>query len=262
MVRYLQLFWWFALQQAKIHLEYRVNFAIGMASQLFIQFGGVAAVWVVMQHIPQINGWSFEEVLLIHGLLVTAFGLSFMFTNSLWYVGNGYIRTGAFDRFLVRPINPLFHLLVSHFESTTVGDLLSGATFVVVATGALNVAWTPLLLFYLVLAVLSGAAIFAATNLLTAVTAFWIVNSHPVSFVVFKTFEFAKFPLTIYPRVIRLILTWVIPYGLISFFPASYIVGRDVGVMAWAGVGVAAVMLFIGYRLWLFGLRHYTSTGS
>ena len=57
-------------------------------------------------------------------------------------------------------------------------------------------------------------------------------------------------------------MTWVIPYGFASYYPASYLLGREIGGMAWAGMGVAVVMLVVGYRWWLFGLRHYASTGS
>jgi ABC-type uncharacterized transport system permease subunit len=32
--------------------------------------------------------------------------------------------------------------------------------------------------------------------------------------------------------------------------------------MAWLSPLVAAAFLFVAYRVWLFGLRHYSSTGS
>ncbi len=57
-------------------------------------------------------------------------------------------------------------------------------------------------------------------------------------------------------------MTWLFPYALASFYPASYLLGREVGALAWAGPFVAAALLVIGYRVWLFGLKHYTSTGS
>jgi ABC-2 type transport system permease protein len=114
-----------------------------------------------------------------------------------------------------------------------------------------------------VVAVLSGGVIFISLNLATAVSAFWVMDSVPVTRVVFETHEFAKYPLSIYPQAIGILLTWIIPYGLVSFYPASYLLDRDVSVaLAWAGPLAAAVLLFFAYRLWLFGLRHYASTGS
>jgi ABC-2 type transport system permease protein len=73
---------------------------------------------------------------------------------------------------------------------------------------------------------------------------------------------FAKYPLNIYHSGIRILLTWLIPYGFVSFYPASRMLGRDVGIMAWLSPVVAGVLMLAAYRVWLFGLRHYSGTGS
>jgi ABC-2 type transport system permease protein len=88
------------------------------------------------------------------------------------------------------------------------------------------------------------------------------MESIPVTQMVFSMNEFAKYPLSIYHGAIRILLTWIIPYGFVSFYPASYLLGRDVGQLVWLSPIVALVFIFIAYRAWLFGLRHYSSTGS
>ena len=70
------------------------------------------------------------------------------------------------------------------------------------ATRSSGIPWTPPNLLYLLLAVLSGGAIFIALNLITATSAFWLMDSIPVTQIVFNTHEFAKYPLNIYPRAI------------------------------------------------------------
>ncbi|HEX9616835.1 MAG TPA: ABC-2 family transporter protein, partial [Anaerolineales bacterium] len=77
--------------------------------------------------------------------------------------------------------------------------------------------------------VLSGGAIFIALNLITSVSAFWLMDSIPVTLVVFDNHLFAQYPLTIYPRAIGIWLTWVIPYGFASYYPAAYLLGREAG---------------------------------
>jgi hypothetical protein len=52
----------------------------------------------------------------------------------------------------------------------------------------------------LVVGVLSGGFIFIALNLITCVSAFWIVDSVPVTRLVFDNHLFAQYPLTIYPE--------------------------------------------------------------
>ncbi len=260
--RYARLYWYFLLQRFKILMEYRVNFIIGATSTIILQAAGLLTIWVVMRQVPSLNGWDLNEVLLIYGLLTASKSITHMFADNLWTIGMNYVRTGEFDRFLVRPIDPLFHLLADRFCHDGIGNFLVGVGLIWISAAALGIAWTPLNLTYLVLAILSGGAIFIALNLITATSAFFIVESIPVTQIIFNTHEFAKYPLTIYHRFIGILLTWLIPYGFASFYPASYLLGRDVGILAWMGPVVALVLLFISYRVWLFGLAHYSSTGS
>jgi ABC-2 type transport system permease protein len=126
----------------------------------------------------------------------------------------------------------------------------------------LGIDWTPPRLLMLAVGVLSGGFIFIALNLITCVTAFWIVDSVPITRLVFDNHLFAQYPLSIYPRVISILLTLIIPYGFASFYPASYVLNREVGNIAWLGPFVAALLLFLGYRFWQFGLKHYSGTGT
>lgn len=107
-----------------------------------------------------------------------------------------------------------------------------------------------------------GGLIFIALNLITCVSAFWIMDSVPITRLVFDNHLFAQYPLTIYPKAIGIWLTWLIPYGFTSFYPASYLLGHDIGALAFLGPVIAVFLMVIVYRFWLFGLRHYTGTGS
>lgn len=262
MTRYMDLYWNFLLQRLKILMEYRVNFLIGAASTIFLQAASLMTVWVVMGQVPLLKGWNFEEVVLVYGLVTLSKSINHMFADNLWTIGRVYIRTGGFDRFLLRPIDPLFHLLADRFCHDGVGNLLVGAVLVVYSWAALAIPVTVMNLLYLVIMVVSGGLIFIALNLITCVSAFWIMDSVPVTRVVFDNHHFTEFPLTIYPRAIGIWLTWVIPYGFASYYPASYLLGRDVGTLAFLGPVVAAVLMVFGYRFWQFGLRHYSGTGS
>ncbi len=261
-LRYCRLYREFLLQRFKILMEYRINFLIGAASTLVLQAASLLTVWVVMRQVPNLKGWTFDEILLIYGLVTLARSIPHMFADNLWTMGGQYIRTGGFDRFLVRPINPLFHLLADRFCHDGLGNFLVGAVLVAKSSAAVGIHWTPFLAVYLIAAVISGAAIFFALQLMTSVSAFWIMESVPVTQMVFNLHEFARYPLTIYPKVVSTLLTWVIPFGFASFYPACFLLGRPAGILPWLGPITAAILLAVSYRVWLFGLRHYASTGS
>jgi ABC-2 type transport system permease protein len=260
--RHAGLYGLFLVNRLKILMEYRVNFLIGASSTFVEQGARILAVWVVMSQVPALKGWSFDAVLLIYGLATLARSFEHMFADNLWTIGRAYIRTGDFDRFLVRPVDPLFHLLADRFNHDGIGNFLVGAALVVKASLSLGIAWTALKLLVLVVSVLSGGLIFIALNLLTASSAFWIVESVPVTRAVHEMHEFAKYPLTMYARPITGLLTWVIPYGFASFYPAAYLLGREGGGLAWLAPVVAAALTALAYGVWTVGLRRYAGTGS
>jgi len=262
MVRYLNLYWYFLIQRLKILMEYRVNFLIGASSTIFLQVAGLLTIWVVMNQIPSLAGWNLYEVLLIYGLITLAKSINHMFADNLWTIGRQYIRTGGFDRFLVRPIDPLFHLLADRFCHDGIGNFLVGLALVIVSFSKLGIAWSFANVSYLLIAVVSGGFIFIALNMITGTTAFWLMDAVPVMRLVFDNHLFAQYPLTIYPKAITTLLTWLIPYGFASFYPASNFLNRDVGWLPWLSPMVAICLMIIAYRVWLFGLKHYQSTGS
>jgi ABC-2 type transport system permease protein len=262
MRRYLSLYRSFVLQRFKILMEYRVNFIIGASSTIFLQISSLLTIWVVMSQIPSLNGWSLNQILLIYGLITLAKSINHMFADNLWTLGRQYIRTGAFDRFLVRPINPLFHLLADRFCHDGIGNFLVGVALVAISLKELQIPLTPMTLLYLALTVISGGLIFIALNLITGTSAFWIMDAVPVMRVVFDNHLFAQYPLNIYPKAIGILLTWLIPYGFASYYPATNIMGLQSPWFAWLGPLVAILLLLCAYQVWKVGLRHYTGTGS
>ena len=186
-----------------------------------------------------------------------------MFADNLWTVGRHHIRDGSFDRFLLRPIDPLFHLLADRFNHDGIGNFLIGLGLIVSSSLALGLEWSVLKVICVICAVIGGGVIFIALNLLTCVSAFWIIDSAPVTLAVHETHEFAKYPLSMYGGLVKGLLTWVIPYGLASYYPALYLLGRDTSsLLAFAAPVVGGLLMVIAYRAWLFGLRHYAGTGS
>jgi ABC-2 type transport system permease protein len=261
MRRYASLYGLFFVQRLKIFLEYRLSFLIGASSTLLMQAAALFTIWAVMRIVPNIVGWSFDQVLLLFGMVTLARSFEHMFADNLWALGR-YIRQGDFDRFLVRPIDPFFHLLADRFNHDGIGNFLIGLLIVVRSSITLEIAWSFEKILCLVLAILGGGLVFIALNLITCVSAFWIGDSVPVTLAVHEWHEFAKYPLSMYGGGIKNVLTYLIPYGLISYYPAQFVVGRDSSLLAFAALPMGLGLFWVGYLLWGVGLRRYGGTGS
>jgi ABC-2 type transport system permease protein len=262
MLHHLTLYGHFFKQNLKTSLEYRSSFIIGALSTFFMQLAGLLTLWVVMQQVPLLKGWTLEQMLLIYGFLTLAKSLNHMFADNLWRLGWAYLQTGNFDRYLVRPVNPLFHLLADRFCQDGVGNFVVGLALIIHSSLTLNIPWSLENALYTVVAVLSGGLIFMGINLITSSLSFWMMDSLPVMWGTFETHEFAKYPLTIYGKAVNVVFTWILPFGLTSFYPASYLLGKDVGLLAWVSPLVAAALLGVGLLVWNTGIKRYSSSGS
>src|SRR5208283_5149547 len=87
---------------------------------------------------------------------------------------------------------------------------------------ALKLSFGAINFLMLIIFVISGAMILSAINLITSTAAFWTVNSHVIMESVTSLQEFALYPITIYPKFISILLTWIVPYAFASFYPANF----------------------------------------
>lgn len=260
--QYLSLYAVLVRTQLKALSQYRADFLIGVIGSAVLQMATILFLWAIMRRVPSMHGWTLDELLLLVGLMMVSRALCHMFAENLWTLGRDYVRTGDFDRLLVRPIDPLFHLLANRFCTEGLGTLVVGSIVLIHALDASAVAWTPANAVILPVVILSGGVIFFALNLIAAVTAFWVIDPIPVIGSIFFTHELGKYPLSIYRKPVRFVVTWLVPYGLISYYPGAVLLGRGTGWMVLLCPIMALVLLGVALAWWRVGLRHYGSTGS
>ena len=74
--------------------------------------------------------------------------------------------------------------------------------------------------------------------------------------------QMARYPLGLYPGWLRLVLTWVVPVGIITTVPAQALTGGlSMGMLA-GSVGLAAALVVAASALFRVGLRRYASASS
>jgi ABC-2 type transport system permease protein len=226
------------------------------------------AIWVLFARFRQIEGWRFEEVALFYGVVSVAFALADALTRGFDVFGESFVRTGDFDRLLVRPRSTVLQLLGYELRATRVGRLAQGMIAWGVAVHLSRVDWSWQAWGILGFAVAGGVALFAGILILQATLAFWTVESLEIAnTLTYGGVEAGQYPLDIYTRWFRAFLTFVVPLGCISYFPVAAVLGRGdrTGAPAWLLPWTPAlgfVFLAVALRVWRFGVRRYTSTGG
>ena len=80
--------------------------------------------------------------------------------------------------------------------------------------------------------------------------------------VAYEMADFAKYPTEIYHRGIQFIITWVIPFAFVAYFPAGVFLGKINASVIWIECIIAVVFWCIAYAVFNYGLKCYESAGN
>lgn len=248
-------------------LEYRANFVMWFGFTLVYHGVALVALWATLTQFPSMNGWTFRQMALLYALWMIGHGLH----NTLFFtIGDVpvFIREGRFDRFLIRPLDALFQAMTVP-QQVWPDELFLAMAWLSFAIPYSGVHVDALLLLFIPLIAIGGALIDFGINLLIATASFWWVRVDTLRWMVMSLEQdFTRYPLSIYNRGVRVILAFVIPFGFMNYFPATYFLGKHesalqlnpaIGLLT-PLVGLTVSMLAYGF--WRIGLNHYTGTGS
>lgn len=248
-------------------IEYRANFFMWFGFTLFYHGTALVALWVTLNQFPSMNGWTLKEMAFLYALwmLGHAFHNAFFFT-----VGEvpNMVREGRFDRFLVRPLDPLFQAMTVPQQIWPDELLLAfGFFWIITPFSGVHVDWA--FVAYVPLVMIGGALIDFGIQLSIATLSFWFVRIDTLRWVVMSLEQdFTRYPISIYSRGVRVILAFVIPFAFMNYFPATYLLHKtENGFSLSPAIGlltpvVGLAWFGIAYAFWRVGLTRYQGTGS
>jgi ABC-2 type transport system permease protein len=260
--RALFLYTRFMAQHLKSVVEYQASFVIMFCAGILMHVPGLVFLWVIYAQIPAIQGWRLEEALFLYAMIFFTEGMTSFFIEGTWKL-SFLAHNGGLDRYLLRPAPPLLQVLGDAVGMHGIGPILIGAALLWQSLTAAPVAWTPgrvaLVAALLVSALVIRGAIILASN----AAVFWVPGlGVTLAVAVGDIGDFAKYPLTIYALGVQALITWVLPFAFISFYPAALIFGRPEGqVLGWLTPLVAVVSGLLALGIFRAGLRRYESTG-
>ncbi|MDM0018939.1 ABC transporter permease [Variovorax saccharolyticus] len=228
----------------------------------------VVAIWALFDRFGDVQGWRIGEVALFYGLVNVMFALADALGRGFDVLGTEFLRTGAFDRLLLRPRSLALQLMGHDLRISRLGRLLQGGIVLLFASAQAPIAWTPAHLALALFAIAGGVALFLGILVLQGTLAFWTVESLELANVfTYGGVEAGQYPMALYARWFRRLLTFVVPLACVAYYPGLAILGRadPLGAPAWVGwlsplAGFAFLALSFG--AWRLGVRHYASTGS
>ena len=243
--------------------------AIALAvAQFFATIIDILAAWALFDRFGPVQGWTFGDIALFFGMVSVSFAIADFLSRGFDVFGTEFVRTGNFDRVLLRPRSAALQLIGHEFRLSRFGRLAQGLVVIALTTSALALDWNAERLALAAWTIVGGVALFMGLMVLQATLAFWTVESLEVmNLLTYGGVQASQFPLSIYAGWFRNFLIFVVPIGCVAYFPVLALLGKSdpLGAPDWLlPLTPAAGFIFFGVSLlaWRFGVAKYTSTGS
>lgn len=244
------------------NLAFRTNLFFDVAVYVSWLVAEVATILLIFTRTDQLAGWTRAETLVLAGTfqLLSGAKATFLDPNLSWFPGRG-IREGNLDMYLLQPAPSLF--LTSFSSAAPLALVQAGLGLGVVVVGVGSSGQTPGVAgvaAWLVLLVV-GATLTWALGVLLACLAFWAPRLE-LEVLYGAAWQLGRYPVDVYRRPVRMLLTYVVPLALIASLPASVLLRDPSPAVVLTSVVAGVVAVFVAGRVWRLGLRRYTGATS
>lgn len=208
--------------QFKTVLEYKKSLAISALTMIINDFFMVFFWYVFFNVMPAINGWGFNEIILLVGFVAVAYGFYAIFFSGIRNL-NDFVANGELDFYLLKPKSVLLNVSVSRIEFSAFGEFLFGYICLF-----LSGYFSPQsFIMFNALAFLSGI-VFAFSFVLISLPAFFIPKTDVLFNNLFNSvIHFATYPTDIFSGAVKLALTFIIPTFFITSLPVKAVISTS-----------------------------------
>ncbi len=242
-------------------LIYRIDCIVGIFSQLIVQLVSLVFMFVVFQNTENIAGWNFKQILLLFGVTRIAIGISGYCFDGLYDIGPKYIKSGEFDKILLRPVHPLISIIGDSREFVSIADVILGLILTICMLIQLSIPITALLIIKILFFSIIGALIIGAINTIFSISSFWTYRSNEVIWSFYRMYTFTEYPITIYNKFIRILITIILPFAFVAYYPTMAYLGFN-SYLIYLSPIVTIILWIVAIKLWNLALNKYRSTGN
>lgn len=175
------------------------------------------------------------------------------------------VVSGAFDKYLVRPVSPFVQFIGGEIRYVGLCDTLLGALLIAAGRRLSGVSWQGADWLHLAMFIACGGGIIVCVRLILSCASFWFVKSPSLTSVLTQVLLLTqKYPVSILGGAFRVFVTAIVPVTFMNYYPAALLL-RKADAPAWLCLlSPAALLALMGLSalVWTRGLRRYGSAGG
>lgn len=246
----------------QIALAYRADTVVNILLNLMWLGWELLGLSIIFSNTDTLAGWGPGELIALLGVfrLVNTLMAAVIWPATEKF--NTSVRDGSLDYTLLQPVNSLFIISLSRIVIWRIWDLVLAAVLITVGIQTSGGAVQLLNLVYFLVLVASGALVIYSLWVVLIALTFWFVKFDNNVTILQALMDSGRYPATVYPPWLRLIVTYVVPIAVATTVPLQGLRGELSGwqVLLFIGVGLAAFVLAV--QVWKAGLRQYSGASS
>lgn len=257
-----KLFVTFLKVNLQMALAYRADTIVNILINVMWLGWELLSLSIIFGNTTSLGGWGMGELIALLGVFRL---VNTLMSAVIWPATekfNASVRDGSLDYTLLQPANSLFLVSFSRMVLWRAWDLILGV--VLIAVGITMSGLGPNLAGLAGFSVLlvSGVLVIYSLWVVLIAATFWFTKFDNNVTILQALLDAGRYPATIYPPWLRVIVTFLVPIALATTVPLQALRG-DLTLaqgLIFLGVGIAAFL--IAYQVWRAGVRRYSGASS
>jgi len=247
-----------ALQEAFVNRATNVLFMVGKAMRLVMT---VAFLLLIRGNVQTFAGYSTDQ-LVIFFLMYQILDVSSQVLFRGVYLFSNLIKSGEFDFYLSKPINPLFRALTGLPDINDALFLVPNMVLAgyLLSTLSVHITITSAVLFFILC--MNSFLMITALHIFILAVGILITEVDGMVWLYRDLTRLGQFPITMYAEPLRLALFFVVPIGFMLTIPAQVLSNLVPTYSVAFTLTVGILFFLLSLRTWSFAVKRYSSASS
>jgi ABC-2 type transport system permease protein len=243
-------------------LAYRADTAVNILINLLWLGWELFSLSIIFDNTATLAGWGPGELVALLGVfrLVNTLMAALIWPATEKF--NASIRDGSLDYTLLQPVNSLFLVTFARIVVWRIWDLALAAVLITAGISMSGGGGVQVNLPAFLLLSASGMLIIYSLWIVLIGATFWFIKFDNNVTILQAVLEAGRYPATVYPAWLRLIVTFVVPVAVATTVPLQALRG-ELGagqVLLFLAVGLGSFL--VASQVWRAGIRRYSGASS
>jgi ABC-2 type transport system permease protein len=243
-------------------LAYRADTVVNILLNLMWLGWELLSLNIIFSNTTTLGGWGLGELIALLGVfrLVNTLMIALIWPNTERF--NQSIQDGSMDYTILQPVNSLFLVTFSRITVWRIWDLVLAIVLIVVGINIAGDITTPFTILTFILLAITGTIIIYSLWIVLIALTFWFTKFDNNVTILQALLDSGRYPATVYPVWLRLIVTFIIPIALATTIPLQALRGELGPSQILLFVVISIVSFWVATKVWKRGLKQYSSASS